>query len=137
MPAKTSLPKFTLSGPGGQECVVYVPNMIGAAKAADVFRAKYGVIGPIDIYQDDAGHEPVTTVSPGYDRRHIYYFIYCASEQGSMARRCEDHKEAQEHARLLANAHGESCHYFWFPVWSAEYQNDGRTQYLGREEPKL
>jgi hypothetical protein len=130
-----AMPNYTLSGPGGQETAIEAKNLDDAGEAAQRFAARYGILGEIDIYQEGEGFEPVMRWLNNADERPIYHFIYCASEQGSLARRCDDDTAARKHAHILADAHGESCH---IARYTGQTTGEGALLCsIGRVEPRI
>jgi hypothetical protein len=126
------MPKYTLSGPGGQDTNVEATDLDDAALMARRFGQRYGIIGGVQIY-DDSQTEPLMEQRRAPDKRPIYMFIYCASEHGSLYRHCDDDTAARKHAHILADAHGESCHIF------RALGQDPTDQYtpVGRVEPRI
>jgi hypothetical protein len=104
------MPKYTLSGPGGQDADIEAPNLFEAGEAAKRFAQRYGILDEVDVY-GEGQTEPLATL-PIEDDRPIYMFVYCAAEQGSLSRRCDDDNAARKHGHLLADGHGENCHVF-------------------------
>ena len=104
------MPKYTLSGPGGQDADIEAKNLDEAKAAAKRFGLRYGILDEVDVY-GPKGVEPLATV-PMPDDQAIYFFIYCAAEHGSLSRMCESDAKARQHGHLLADGHGENCHVF-------------------------
>ena len=132
------MPKFILSGPGSQQTEVEAINLEDAYMMARRFKTRYGIIGDVDVY-DDGCVAPAETIKDkhtklgtGLDDRPVYHFIYCASEQGSLTRRCDDDTAARKHAHILADAHGETCHVGVFARWPKD-----EVTTVGTVEPRI
>jgi hypothetical protein len=125
--------KFTLSGPGGQETKVEAVDLDDACLIARRFGLRYGILGEVDVYEEKCVM-PAETIQIK-DDRPIYMFIYCASEQGSLSRRCDDDTAARKHAHILADAHGETCH---IARYTSQKVGEGAKAYsIGAVEPRI
>ena len=129
--------KYILSAPGDQETTIEAKDLNDAANQALRFIDRYGLVeGPVYVYQEKAT-EPDTKVNIPYTNEPdpIYMFIYCASEHGSLSRRCKDDTAARKHAHILADAHGETC---YISRYLGQMTGEGsRVKSIGQVEPRI
>jgi len=127
------MPKFTLSGPGGQETMVEALDLVDACMMARRFALRYGILDEVDVYEAKCV-SPAETIQIK-DDRPIYHFVYCAAEQGALSRRCDDDTAARKHAHILADAHGETCH---IARYTSQKVGEGAKVYsIGTVEPRI